>query len=249
MPGASVVWTALEIHAERISTSQQVIAELNRRRADLPTSSKLSFAESSYDELIVRNPNVKWVPTSGLRMQHADQNPDFSSLMTLNERLQGDFDVALDFEIETLTKPVSGEPSLLAFQIEFPDPEWTRYQAVLFQDSSGMSRLAVHRQCASARTGKDESIEPHAVVLKTVTGLRIARRGQDITMVATSPEYGGEFVLAQFQQSLPPLPTKLNVFARAGGRDAELSILLKQMLLSRQTGEPQPEDRKRSGCQ
>ena len=105
-----------------------------------------------------------------------------------------------------------------------------------------MSRLAVHRQCVSARKGKDESIEPHAVVLKTVTGLRIARRGQTITMIATSPEYGGEFVLAQCQQSLPPLPTKLNVFARAGGRDAELSILLKKMLLSRQTREPPPED-------
>ena len=91
-------------------------------------------------------------------------------------------------------------------------------------------------------TGLRYAVVLKTVVLKTVTGLRIARRGQDIIMFATSQEYGGEFVLAQFQQSLPRLPTKLNVFARAGGRDAELSILLKKMLLSRQTREPPPED-------
>jgi hypothetical protein len=243
MPGASVVWTGLEIRAERINTSQQVIAELNNGRADLPASDKLDFAQSSYDEQIVKNPNVQWVPKSGLRMQHSAQKREFLSLMTLDERLKGDFDMALDFEIETLTKPVSGESSLLAFQMEFPDPERTRYQAVLFHNFDGTRRLVVHRQCVSARTEKEESIEPHAVVLKTVTGLRIARRGQDITMVATSPEYGGEFVLAQFQQSLPPLPTKLNVFARAAGRDAEISILLKTMLLSHDAAEFKPKDR------
>ncbi len=114
--------------------------------------------------------------------------------------------------------------------------------AVLFQDPSGISRLVVHRQCMSARTGKDETTESHAVVLKTLTRLRIARRGQTITMIASSPEYSGEFVLARFQQSLPPLPAKLNIFARAGGRDAEISILLKKMWICQQSAELKPKD-------
>lgn len=164
-------------------------------------------------------------------MQHSSQSQFPTTPMTLNEPLLGDFDVTLEFEIEKLTKPVGGESRLLAFQIELPDPEWTRYQAVLFHDPSGINRLVVHRQCMSARTGKDETAESHAVVLKTLTALRVARRGQHITMIAKSPEYSGEFVLAQFQQLLPPLDAKLNIFARASGPDAKISILLKNMLL------------------
>ncbi|GEM_PF-2415152 len=129
MPGASVVWTALEIRAERISNGKQVIAELARSRAELEASSELNFSTSSFDELLVRNPNVKWVAGSGLRMQHSGQSPDSSTPMTLNEPLRGDFDVSLDLEIETITKPVGGESSFLAFQISLQDPEWTRYQA------------------------------------------------------------------------------------------------------------------------
>jgi hypothetical protein len=243
MPGASVVWTALEIHAERISTCKQVIAELDDSRSELEASSELNFSTSSYDKLLIRNPDVKWVADSGLRMQHSSQSPFPTTPMTLNEPMQGNFDVTLEFEIEKLTKPVGGESSFLAFQIELADPEWTRYQAVLFHDPSGTNRLVVHRQCRSARTGKDETTEFHAVVLKTLTTLRITRRDQTIAMIATSPEYSGEFVLAQFQQSLPPLPTKLNVFARAGGRDAEISILLKKLSRGHQPAKPRPQDR------
>ena len=73
-----------------------------------------------------------------------------------------------------MTKPVGGESSFLAFQLELPDPERIRYQAVLFHDPSGINRLVVHRQCMSAKTGKDETTESHAVALKILTGLLAA---------------------------------------------------------------------------
>ena len=67
--------------------------------------------------------------------------------------------------------------------------------------------------------------------------MRIARRGQTITFIASSPDYGGEFVLAQLKQSLPPGPTRLNIFTRAAGRDAEIQVLLKQLMFSSQTAD------------
>ena len=67
--------------------------------------------------------------------------------------------------------------------------------------------------------------------------MRIARRGQTITFIASSPDYGGEFVLAQLKQSLPPGPTRLNIFTRAAGRDGEIQVLLKQLMFSSQTAD------------
>ena len=229
MPGASVIWTGLEIHAERIETARQVIAKLNRSRDEMTTSTEMDFSKSSFDALLNKNRDVKWVPESGLRMQNKSDSGNWLTPMSLAQPLRGDFDVAMEFEIETLTNLVPGESSLLAFQIELPDQERTRCQAVLFHDSTGINRLVVHQQCVSARSGKDESTETHAVILKTLTGLRIARQGRNLTIVATSPECGGEFVLAQFQQSQPTRPATLNVFAHAGGPDAEISVLLKRL--------------------
>ncbi len=237
MPGASVVWTALEIHAERISTCKQVIAELGRSRTEFPSDRNLNFAESSYDDQTSVNPAIEWISKRGFRFHHTAKTQQFLSFFSLKEQPEGDFDMSVEVNIETNTKPIEGESNLLVFQAELSDEERTRYQAVLIHDPSGAIRLAVHRQGKSSRTGIDESIEPHAVVMKSLTGMRIARRGQTITFIATSPDYGGEFVLAQLQQSLPPGPTKLNIFTRAAGRDGEIQVLLKQLMFSSQTAD------------
>lgn len=229
MPGASVTWTGLEIHAERIDSPQQVIAELNRSRDDIKNSLHIDFLKSSSDNLVNKNGDIEWVPGSGLRMRNRSVSGIWSTPMSLIQSLDGDFDATLELELESLKTSVPGESSLLAFQIELPDSERTRCQAVLFHNSQGIKRLVVHHQCVSVRSGNDESIETHAVVLKTLSGLRVTRRGQNVTLLASSPECGGEFVLAQFQQTLSALPAKLNIFAHAGGANAEISVLLKKL--------------------
>lgn len=228
MPGASVIWTELEIHAERIQNCQQVIETLNRRDEHW-RSTVLDFSKAPYDELLAKPADVKWIAGEGLRMQHTSDSGGWSTNMNTSQPLRGDFDVALDFEIEKLTTTGAGESSLLEFQIELADPERTRFHVVFLHEPTGVNRLAVHHQCFSARTGKEEGIESYAVILQTLTGLRIAQRGQTVTVIATSPDYGGEFVLAQFLRPLPVFPGKLNIFVHTGGPNATISVLLKKL--------------------
>lgn len=168
-------------------------------------------------------------------MRHTSSIGGWSTPMSLAERLNGDFDVALDFEIEKLTETGPGDSSLMAFQIEYPDKEFSRFHAVLFHDPNGISKLAVHHQRISSKSGKDEGTESHTVILKTLTGLRIVRKGIAISVIATSPEYAGEFVLAQFPQpqSFTTMPAKLNIFIHTGGPNGEISVMLKKLRISK----------------
>ena len=232
MPGASVVWTTLEVRAERLHDSQQVIANLNNQRDKRGIADNLDFSKEPFGDRLSKSADVKWITGKGHLLRHATDSKGWSTPMTLTGVLQENFDVELDFDIETLKDPVPGESCLMAFQIELLDPERTRYHAVLFHDSNGVNRLAVHQQCNSVRTGTDEGIESHAVLLKRLSGLRIARHGKTVTMIATSPDYEGEFVLAQFQRSLPIVPARLNIFVHTGGPNAEISVLLKKLAVS-----------------
>ena len=109
MPGASVVWTALEIHAERISTGKQVIAELDRSRTEFPPDRKLNFAESSYDDQTLGNPAIEWIAKHGFRLHHTAKTQQCLSFFSLREQPKGDFDISVDVNVETNTKPIEGE--------------------------------------------------------------------------------------------------------------------------------------------
>lgn len=232
MPGASVVWTELEIHAERLQFGRHVITALNNKRDKNETSDDLDFSKEPFGDQLLKSADVEWISGKGHRIRHATDSEGWSTPVSLTRVLPDDFDIELDFDIETMKDTVPGESCLFAFQIELLDPERTRYHAVLFHESTGMNRLAVHQQCASLRTGNDEGIESHVVLVKTLTGLRIVRHGEAVTMIATSADYGGQFVLAQFRRPLPILPARLNVFVHTGGPNAEISVLLKKLVVS-----------------
>ncbi len=240
MPGARMIWTDLEIRAERIQDSQQVIARLNHSRDELVNSTVMDFAKSRHGEFYPNSIGTTWISGKGLRIQHSSEFKESSIPIEINLPLVGDFDADLALEIETLTTPSTSDSSLLAFQIAFPDPEHTRYQAVLYRDSNATTRLVVHQQCVPRGTGKDESFETHSVVLDSLTSLRIARRGENVTICGTSPACGGEFVLAQFHRPDFHLPGKLNLFIHAGAPDAEISVLLKKLVISSQPDKPLP---------
>ncbi|HIK92469.1 MAG TPA: hypothetical protein EYG03_10870 [Planctomycetes bacterium] len=127
-----------------------------------------------------------------------------------------------------------GQTSLLAFQVELADKLRSRYHAALFRESNGSTRLVVHRQAISGLTGVEETIESHSVQLETLNQLRIARRGEDVTILASSPEYGGVFVVAQFECPQPRLAGVLRTFLHAGSVDKEVSVRVTRLRASTQ---------------
>jgi len=135
---------------------------------------------------------------------------------------------------EEIPTPDVGQTSLLAFQVELADKLRSRYHAALFRESNGSTRLVVHRQAISGLTGVEETIESHSVQLETLNQLRIARRGEDVTILASSPEYGGVFVVAQFECPQPRLAGVLRTFLHAGSVDKEVSVRVTRLRASTQ---------------
>lgn len=157
---------------------------------------------------------------------------NWGSFLNLNRGVEGDFDVRIEFEVESFMSPTKGASSLLAFQFEVSDSQRTRYHPLVVVDSDGKSRLSVHRQWVTPEAGEEGSIVFEGSLVSRVTALRINRMGERITVLASSPDWEGERILAERDEPSRPISRGgIRFFLHAGGADAKASVLMKTFSL------------------
>ena len=223
----SVLWKHLTIRAEglqgrAISGINQVLAELNAQRDKLPARQTHNFrTQDATDELFYRWGTIsRWkADPDGWKVIHNGTDNWTSSGISVQSKLEDDFDVRMQFDPEELAVPKPGQHSQVYLQAEFADPGRTTIGAIFTLEQNGETAAL-----AQVRERKPDGSFNYRVIGQTSVGpanaLRIARRGTTISFLAAGPIAKDDQLIAEYE--LPNVPIEsgnLRLMLHTGGAD------------------------------
>lgn len=221
----SVVWKKLSIRAEKITGLattgvNRILAELNEQRDKLPASFSHDFRKQDpIEEQFYRwGQLTSWQPDAdGWQISAVGADKWTSSGVSVSSRIEGDFDVTLMFEPESLALPKKGEYSQVYLQMELSDKDRTSIGAIYSLTSSGEKTAN-----AQVREKNPDGSYRYRVIGQAAVGtanrLRIARRGSRIVLLGAGTNTVDDQIIAEHQLSNDPIESRnLRLMLHTGG--------------------------------
>ncbi len=231
---SSVLWKSISVRAESFSGAaidevDPRIAALNEQRAKLPVSVVYDFTKEPPDpDALYRWMDLRaWdAEQKGLRIQAEGFDSWESAGVSTLHPISGDFDITADVEVISLEKPLADDPTAIFLQLDSSDTLQTQLAAIFELPESGFSDAkAVLRQ--AQQSGEFSYKAVGLIRAKSVSSLRMARRGKRWITVARMAETGRERIIAESDLNDGPIP-RARLLLHTGGANRTSEILLKK---------------------
>lgn len=233
----SVVWSHLIVRAESLSgraveNFDSQLVQLNEERDQLKAHFEFDFAKQAPPgSLFQRWTDVRpWQKDDGGLLMTAPGRDDWISAgANVMKPVNGDFDVAVEFEVVKFDIPKPGKRCSAYLQIDIPDKAKTQMSAIFISDDTGATEVV--SQVREPR-GKDKFHyrATGALDLENVTMLRIARRGERLTFLASRKDSSDERIVGYLDRPALPLPaSSIRFLVHTGGAGRESTVLWKSI--------------------
>lgn len=228
----SVLWKNLIIRAESlagpaVNPQDNPLVDLNRERDALPQFVSQDFTTAPpNDELVRRWTDLRaWNRADdGLLIVATGTNNWTSAGAAIQKRIEGDFDIAIRFDPQRLDMPADGLTTAIYLQVELQDAGATQLSLIFQKLASDVSEVFVQLSADNGQSGRNYR-RLGRLVASSVQGLRLARRGRQITGIAFFDDTGGEVVVAQGDVGDAPIDfdgTRILVHTGGAGRESHV---------------------------
>ena len=233
----SVVWSRLIVRAESLSGPaiedfDAQLVQLNKEREQLKTHFEFDFAKQAPpDSLLERWTDLNpWKKDDGCLLLTAPGTDNWTSAgAKVMKSVSGDFDVSVNFEVTKFDIPKPGGRCSAYLQIELPDKDQTQMSIIFTNNDTGATEVVA--QVREPR-GKD-NVQYRAIGaldLANVTSMRIARRAERLTFLASTKESSNERIIGYLDRPAVPLPKSfIRFLVHTGGADRESIVLWKSI--------------------
>ena len=237
-----VVWKDVVVRAEKISGpaiggEDARLTEINKRREALRDDVTYDFSNTLPD----RNLLYVWGDSQfdnaqkGLKFVCVGANSWESSGLYTRHAITGNFDISVDFEDANLAKPAIDQQTTVYLQLTFVDNDDTQVSAMLNMADGGYLELLGQRR-DKQRTGGYNYRHMGSSSVKKVSGLRVARHGKTITVIATIEEQGEQIVSVADVSDLPV--ANATFMLHTGGPNRSSDVVLKRFRVSAEQYRP-----------
>jgi hypothetical protein len=235
----AVVWKSLSIRAEKlnglaIEDQDMFVAELDRERASLPAVFAHDFTR---DPLIPARwrPWVVAAPSqpnpSGLLVSGPPTDHWTSAGVERELSLRGDFDIAFEFHLLTMTAPKTGLNSSIYLQIETLDAPQHQYN-VIFGGALEGGKYILAQFRGKAPDGSLTYNPLSRATVNQVQRLRLARRGQQLYFLFAEDVKKPDQLLTQYELPAAGVPVNfLRLMIHTGGAGNVTEALWKNVIV------------------
>lgn len=233
----SVVWSHLIVRAESLSGRavedfDSQLVQLNKERDQLKTHFEFDFTKQAPpDSLLQRWTDLNpWNKDDGGLLLTAPGTDNWTSAgANVMKSASGDFDISVNFDVMKFDIPKPGGRCSAYLQIELPDKDQTQMSIIFTNNDTGATEVVA--QVREPR-GKD-SVQYRAIGaldLANVTSMRIARRAERLTFLASTKESSSERIVGYLDRPAVPLPeSSIRFLVHTGGADRESIVLWKSI--------------------
>jgi len=223
----SVVWKRLVIRAEdlqgrALTGVNATVVALNKQRDQLPARLSHDFrTQAATDERFHRWGTISpWQATpDGWPIAHHGTDNWTSSGVSVQSRLEGNFDITFRFDPVTLAVPKPGEHSQVYLQLELSDTDQTSLGAIFTQEPGGETAALAQVRERNADGSARYRVIGQVAVGKAST-LRIARRDSTLTFLAAGSIDGTDQIIAEYERSDAPIDRgNIRLMLHTGGAD------------------------------
>ena len=231
----SATWSRLLVRAEALSgraveDSDTQLTRLNEEREKLKSVFSFDFTRQAPPDSLFRtwNHTRPWDQKDNGLLVVAPGSDNWSSVGTsVMKQITGDFDVSVNFDVLKLDTPKPGKRCSVYLQIELPDKDET--QLSLIFSNLGTGATEVVSQVREPRGQGNYNYRPTgAIDLANVSKLRVARRGERITLLASTNDPKRERIVGYLDRPAIPIPASfIRFFVHTGGAGLESRVLWK----------------------
>ncbi len=231
---SSVVWKSVSIRAEKLTgtavdDTDARLVTLNEQREKLPSKVVYDFAKEApaLPTLYRWRDTREWTPADkGMKvLAEGFDTWESAGLCTL-DRISGDFDIQVDFETLNMATPSAGSSTDVYLQIQLTDPAGTAVNAIWSLDESSETHVTAKMKTTLA-DGSEDYRNLAQLSTNSVSSLRIARRGESITILIRQPDSVQDRIIAEVELNDTPI-SRARVLLHTGGANRESELLLKK---------------------
>ena len=232
---SSVIWKSIIVRAEKFSGAAKVevdarLVALNEQREMLPVKVVYDFTKAPPDpRALYRWVDLRdWNPThKGLRMlAEGFDSWESAGICTLNP-ISGDFDVSAEFEVVSMDNPRADDQTAVFLQLDSTDNQQTQFNSIFNLAKSGFKEAVCQLRLTSVEAKQDYR-DVGKFSMKSVSALRMTRRGNQWTTIARNADSGAERIIAQAELSDLPI-SRARLLLHTGGANRQSEILLKKL--------------------
>lgn len=233
----SVAWSRLIVKAEGLSGRavedfDSQLVKLNKERDQLKAGFSWDFAKQAPPETLLQQwaDFRPWSSDNGGFLIVAPGTDNWTSAgASVVKSVVGDFDLAVTFDVLRLDTPKPGERCSVYTQIELPDDDNTQFSVIFTKNADG--RTEVIAQVREPRGQGGYNYRPTgAIDLEDVTMLRIARRGERLTFLASTNESKRDRIVGYLDRPAVPIPaTYIRFYVHTGGTGRESRVVWKSL--------------------
>ena len=243
-----VVWKSVKIRADRIkrlalADQAAALVTLDKQRDALPQRFAHNFAK---DPLTAEHFN-RWGPqlppdSNGLRVLSLGADNWTSAGIASLIGMQGDFDIAINFDDLKFGEPKENENSAVYFQIEFPDQDKTQASLILINYWNGDRQIYTQVKVTDSK-GKSQYRRKRAERVDELEQMRIARRGKRLSFIYRKKGSDQDLILAHTElMDLPIPPNNIRLILHTGGAGRQSELRLRQFEARAERISPNPSE-------
>ena len=233
----SVVWSHLIVRAESLSGRaveefDSQLVQLNKERDELKAHFEFDFTKQAPpDSLFQRWTDLNpWKPDDGGLLMTAPGTDNWTSAgANVMKPVVGDFDISINFDVVKFDIPKPGGRCSAYLQIDLPDQDKTQMSIIFTNNDTGTTEVIA--QVREPRgNDKFHYRATGALDLANVTKMRITRRGERLTFLASTKDPADERIVGYLDRPAVPLPESFVRFlVHTGGADRESIVLWKSI--------------------
>lgn len=245
----SVIWKNLSIRAEHLSglaveDENQLLKDLNRRRSQLGKTFSQDFtrqgpAEDTFSRWTDRR---DWNPKDGGWLIVAPGADVWTSAgARLNKQIAGDFDASIKLDAERLGLPAEDQESSVYLQIELDDAGKTQANVVFSKSPQGATEVFAQLRVPDGKGGYHYRRLGRQSVT-SVSGFRLARRGDRIYFLVSSQHFDDEKIIAHADVNRARVPSGgVRILVRTGGAGRTSHVIWKSLRVNAEQITPDSE--------
>jgi len=233
----SVVWKNLVVRAEKLSGRavedfDSQLVKLNDERDQLKSHFAFDFAKQAPPGPLFGRWNDlnPWKKSDGGLTIVAPGTDNWTSAgASVAKQVTGDFDISVNFDVQKFDSPKPGERCSVYLQVEIPDEDET--QCSMIFATNGVGGTEAIAQVREPRGKGKYSYRPlGAIDLSNVTAMRVTRRGERLTFLASSKDSKQERIVGFLDRPAIPIPASfIRFYVHTGGADRESRVLWKSI--------------------
>lgn len=232
-----VVWNHLVVRAESLSgravedfDSQLVL--LNEQREKLKSKFNFDFTKQGpTDELFHRWTDMRpWKKEDGGWLIVAPGTEAWTSAGgSLRKTVTGDFDISINFDTLKLERPKAGKRCSVYLQLELADEAQTQTSAIFTNNDTGDTELIAQVR-EPIGNGKYNYRPLGSMNSEEVTGLRITRRGERLTFLATLKDSPHDRIFGYLDRPAAAIPEScIRLVVHTGDPKLETQVVWKSI--------------------